>query len=169
MSKDGVVIRVNYSIDFQERLVSGYEKCDPPVDEKAATAVNDKLKARYAKLKAALALREHQEQNPAEPEDAPEIYVEAGVAALTTDSWKVGEEEEGPLEYYGEGNLENDLLASEITRLDGGGEGEPLVDLDSMTKTQLLDWALYHGHDLRNNARKAEILTQCKAIYLKVS
>ena len=44
---------------------------------------------------------------------------------------------------------------------------EPLAedgDLDSMTKAELLDWALDHGVDLPNNDRKAEILAACKEI-----
>jgi hypothetical protein len=44
---------------------------------------------------------------------------------------------------------------------------EPLAeesDLDSMTKAELLDWALDRGHDLPNNDLKAEILAACKQI-----
>lgn len=44
---------------------------------------------------------------------------------------------------------------------------EPLAekdDLDSMTKAELLDWALDKGHDLPNNDLKAEILAACKEI-----
>ena len=37
-------------------------------------------------------------------------------------------------------------------------------DLDSMTKAELLDWAMDQGHDLPNNDKKAEILTACKEI-----
>lgn len=37
-------------------------------------------------------------------------------------------------------------------------------DLDGMTKAELLDWALDHGHDLPNNDRKVEILAACKEI-----
>lgn len=37
-------------------------------------------------------------------------------------------------------------------------------DLDGMTKAELLDWALDHGHDLPNNDRKAEIFAACKEI-----
>ena len=38
------------------------------------------------------------------------------------------------------------------------------VNLDNMTKQQLLDWALEQGHDLVDNKLKAEILKECKAI-----
>ena len=44
---------------------------------------------------------------------------------------------------------------------------EPMAeegDLDSMTKAELLDWAMDQGHDLPNNDRKAEVLTACKEI-----
>ena len=44
---------------------------------------------------------------------------------------------------------------------------EPMAeedDLDSMTKAELLDWALEHGEDLPNNNLKAEILAKCKEI-----
>ena len=44
---------------------------------------------------------------------------------------------------------------------------EPMAeedDLDSMTKAELLDWALEHGVDLPNNDRKAEIFAACKEI-----
>lgn len=37
-------------------------------------------------------------------------------------------------------------------------------DLDSMTKAELLDWAMDQGHDLPNNDRKSEILEACKQI-----
>ena len=37
-------------------------------------------------------------------------------------------------------------------------------DLDGMTKSELLDWALERGHDLPNNDLKAEILEACKQI-----
>ena len=37
-------------------------------------------------------------------------------------------------------------------------------DLDGMTKAELLDWALDHGHDLPNNDKKVEILAACKEI-----
>lgn len=37
-------------------------------------------------------------------------------------------------------------------------------DLDSMTKAELLDWALEHGEDLPSNDLKAEILAKCKEI-----
>ena len=43
-------------------------------------------------------------------------------------------------------------------------ETEDAVDLDSMTKQQLLDWALEQGHDLVDGKLKAEILVECKAI-----
>ena len=39
-----------------------------------------------------------------------------------------------------------------------------MADLDEMTKTELLDWALELGHDLPNNDRKADILKACKEI-----
>jgi len=48
---------------------------------------------------------------------------------------------------------------------------EPLAeegDLDSMTKAELLDWALDHGVDLPNNDLKAEILAACKEIEAKL-
>lgn len=44
---------------------------------------------------------------------------------------------------------------------------EPMADeedLDSMTKAELLDYALDHGVDLPNNDLKAEILAACKEI-----
>ena len=47
---------------------------------------------------------------------------------------------------------------------------EPMAeegDLDSMTKAELLDWALDRGHDLPNNDLKAEILKACKEIEAK--
>jgi len=37
-------------------------------------------------------------------------------------------------------------------------------DLDSMTKAELLDWALDHGEDLPSNDLKAEVLAKCKKI-----
>ena len=37
-------------------------------------------------------------------------------------------------------------------------------DLDSMTKAELLDWALDKGHDLKNALPKAEVLAACKEI-----
>ena len=37
-------------------------------------------------------------------------------------------------------------------------------DLDSMTKAELLDWALEKGHELKGSAPKAEILRACKEI-----
>ena len=37
-------------------------------------------------------------------------------------------------------------------------------DLDGMTKAELLDWAMDHGHDLKNALPKAEILASCKEI-----
>jgi hypothetical protein len=36
--------------------------------------------------------------------------------------------------------------------------------LEEMTKAELLDWAMDHGHDLKNAAPKAEIFKQCKEI-----
>ena len=36
--------------------------------------------------------------------------------------------------------------------------------LEEMTKAELLDWALEHGHDLPNNDLKAEIFAACKKI-----
>jgi hypothetical protein len=47
---------------------------------------------------------------------------------------------------------------------------EPMAekeDLDSMTKAELLDYALDHGVDLPNNDLKAEILAACKEIQAK--
>ena len=44
---------------------------------------------------------------------------------------------------------------------------EPVAEeesLDEMTKAELLEWALERGHDLKNNAPKAEILKACKEI-----
>ena len=42
---------------------------------------------------------------------------------------------------------------------------EPLGEsLEEMTKAELLDWAMEHGHDLPNNDRKAEIFAACKEI-----
>jgi hypothetical protein len=44
---------------------------------------------------------------------------------------------------------------------------EPQSDgetLEEMTKAELLQWALDHGHDLRNAAPKAEIFASCKEI-----
>ena len=44
---------------------------------------------------------------------------------------------------------------------------EPMAakgDLDSMTKAELLDWALEQGHDLPNNDLKSAILAACKEI-----
>lgn len=38
------------------------------------------------------------------------------------------------------------------------------VDLDELTKAELLDWALELGHDLKNALPKAEILAACKEI-----
>ena len=38
------------------------------------------------------------------------------------------------------------------------------VNLDNMTKQQLLDWALEQGHDLVDGKLKAEILKECKEI-----
>lgn len=47
---------------------------------------------------------------------------------------------------------------------------EPMAekeDLDSMTKAELLDYAMDHGVDLPNNDLKAEILAACKEIQAK--
>jgi len=47
---------------------------------------------------------------------------------------------------------------------------EPMAeenDLDSMTKAELLDYALERGVDLPNNDLKAEILAACKKIEAK--
>ena len=42
---------------------------------------------------------------------------------------------------------------------------EPVAEsLEKMTKAELLDWALEHGHDLPNNDRKADIFAACKEI-----
>ena len=42
---------------------------------------------------------------------------------------------------------------------------EPIAEtLEEMTKAELLDWALEHGHDLPNNDKKAEIFAACKEI-----
>lgn len=40
--------------------------------------------------------------------------------------------------------------------------------LDEMTKTELLEYAMEHGVDLKNNAPKAEILKACKEIEAKL-
>lgn len=40
-------------------------------------------------------------------------------------------------------------------------------NLDSMTKAELLDWAMDQGHDLKNALPKAEILKACKEIEAK--
>lgn len=46
---------------------------------------------------------------------------------------------------------------------------EPLGEsLEEMTKAELLDWALEHGHDLPNNDRKSEIFAACKEIEAKL-
>lgn len=36
--------------------------------------------------------------------------------------------------------------------------------LEEMTKAELLDWAMDHGHDLKNALPKAEIFAKCKEI-----
>jgi hypothetical protein len=44
---------------------------------------------------------------------------------------------------------------------------EPMADkdaLEEMTKAELLDWAMDHGHDLKNALSKAEIFKLCKEI-----
>ena len=42
---------------------------------------------------------------------------------------------------------------------------EPMAEsLEEMTKAELLDWAMDHGHDLPNNDLKAEIFAKCKEI-----
>lgn len=44
---------------------------------------------------------------------------------------------------------------------------EPMADedaLEEMTKAELLDWAMDHGHDLKNALPKAEIFALCKEI-----
>lgn len=42
---------------------------------------------------------------------------------------------------------------------------EPLGErLEEMTKAELLDWAMDHGHDLKNALPKAEIFAKCKEI-----
>ena len=41
---------------------------------------------------------------------------------------------------------------------------QPKVDLEKMTKKQLLDWSLEQGHDLVNNHSKAELLSECQKI-----
>ena len=47
---------------------------------------------------------------------------------------------------------------------------EPVAEtLEEMTKAELLDWALEKGHDLKNNAPKAEIFAQCKEIEAELS
>jgi hypothetical protein len=39
-----------------------------------------------------------------------------------------------------------------------------VVDLNSMTKKQLLEWALEQGFDMVDNHTKAELLLECQAI-----
>ena len=56
-----------------------------------------------------------------------------------------------------------------IEDLDTTEDADPVeeadaVDLDSMTKQQLLDWAMDQGHDLVDHKLKAEILSECKEI-----
>lgn len=41
---------------------------------------------------------------------------------------------------------------------------QPKVDLDKMTKKQLLEWSLEQGHDLVNNHSKADLLSECQEI-----
>ncbi len=44
---------------------------------------------------------------------------------------------------------------------------EPMADedcLEEMTKAELLDYAMEHNHDLKNNLPKAEIFKLCKEI-----
>lgn len=41
---------------------------------------------------------------------------------------------------------------------------QPKVDLEKMTKKQLLEWSLEQGHDLVNNHSKAELLSECQEI-----
>ena len=41
---------------------------------------------------------------------------------------------------------------------------QPKVDLEKMTKKQLLEWSLEQGHDLVNNHSKAELLLECQEI-----
>lgn len=41
---------------------------------------------------------------------------------------------------------------------------EPSESLDEMTKSELLDYAMEHGQDLKNALPKAEILEACKQI-----
>lgn len=48
---------------------------------------------------------------------------------------------------------------------------EPMADkedLDSMTKAELLDYAMDHGVDLPNNDLKSEILAACKEIQVNL-
>lgn len=46
---------------------------------------------------------------------------------------------------------------------------EPMGEtLEEMTKAELLDWAMDHGHDLPNNDKKAEIFAACKEIEAKL-
>ena len=46
---------------------------------------------------------------------------------------------------------------------------EPMGEsLEEMTKAELLDWAMDHGHDLPNNDLKAEIFAACKEIEAKL-
>lgn len=45
------------------------------------------------------------------------------------------------------------------------GEFEAIqVELEDLTKAELLDWALDQGYDLKNNLSKAEILKKCQEI-----
>lgn len=41
---------------------------------------------------------------------------------------------------------------------------EPSEALEDMTKAELLDYAMDHGHDLKNALPKAEVLKLCKEI-----
>ena len=50
-----------------------------------------------------------------------------------------------------------------VVDVPGVGLGED-EDLNSMTKAQLLDWALSHGNDLPNNWLKAQVKAACEAM-----
>ena len=50
-----------------------------------------------------------------------------------------------------------------VVDVPGVGLGED-EDLNSMTKAQLLDWALGHGNDLPNNWTKAKVKEACESM-----
>ena len=163
MSDGEKTIKVNHSIDFVERSAAGWFVSSGGEAQERAMEKANEVKAKYARMEAALKLKKHQEMNPLEDQSRvpPEVYVEAGVSGMSTDAWKV-EDDDAELEDLGTGTLEGDVTLNE----NEADDEKVVVDFDSMTKQELLLWAEGHGHDLRNNARKSELLRQCKAIYL---